>query len=53
MMRLVGVGPEDGGVTTDTLLDNAKTICGKTDMVKRLAEDFSGILALSKVDEKG
>ena len=50
MMRLVGVGL-DGGITTDTLLDNAKTICGKTDMVKRLAEDFSGILALSKVDE--
>lgn len=35
------------------LLDVAKSICGKPDMIKRMAVDFSGILALAGVDEKG
>jgi hypothetical protein len=48
-VRLVGVG--DPMVSTAQLLDVSKDICGKLNMVKRFAEDFSGILALSGLDE--
>ena len=47
--RLVSVG----GQSVDQLLDVAKTVCGKNKMINRMAEDFSGILALADIDEKG
>jgi hypothetical protein len=39
------------GVAVPEFLDNARTVCGKLDMVRRLAVDFSGILAISGVPE--
>jgi hypothetical protein len=49
MVRLVAVS----GVSINELQEKAKTVCGKLAMVKRLAEDFSGILALVGIEEKG
>lgn len=48
-VRLVGVG--NPMVSTAQLLDVAKDVCGKLNMVKRFAEDFSGLLALSNMHE--
>lgn len=48
-VQLVAVGV----VSIDELLQLAKTVCGKLTMVQRIAEDFSGILALAGIDEKG
>jgi hypothetical protein len=48
-VRLVGVGKPM--VSTAQLLDVSKDVCGKLNMVKRFAEDFSGLLALSGIAE--
>ena len=48
-VRLVGVG--NPMVSTAQLLDVSKDVCGKLNMVKRFAEDFSGLLALSGIAE--
>ena len=48
-VRLVGVGKPM--VATAQLLDVSKDVCGKLNMVKRFAEDFSGIMALSDMTE--
>ena len=49
-VRLVGVGKPM--IATAQLLDVAKDVCGKLNMVKRFAEDFSGIMALSDMTER-
>ena len=46
-VRLVSVGSPP--ISVAQLLDVAKDVCGKTDMVKRFAEDPSGIMALSDI----
>jgi hypothetical protein len=35
------------------LLEVAKRVCGKPDMLTRIAEDFSGILTLAGIDSSG
>lgn len=39
------------GVNVAELQDNARTVCGTLHMVERLAEDFSGIMAISGIPE--
>ena len=52
-VRLVSVGRRlDGIVSTAELLDVSKSVCGKLKMVRRMAQDFSGILALADVPER-
>ena len=48
-VQLVSVGR----ISIDQIQEVARSVCGKLTMIQRLAEDFSGLLALNDIDEKG